>query len=146
MINKYIAIQQTINHYSYYVKQLIVGLCEEFESNKVHSNRLTPALKRLFDRENDAFIAYFNDEKKSVPLQFLQLLSQQGEIIHLGNSYYTLPPERTVQLPDGQYVSLSSLNMSKQHSLGIGQIMTDALNLFQSLMMNIFIDQQLRNY
>jgi hypothetical protein len=122
MINEYITVQQTINHYSYYVKQLLIGLSEEFQTDKVHSHRLIPILERLFNKETDIFLSFFKDEKRSVPMQFLQFLSQQGEIIHMGNSYYTLFPERTVQLQDGQYIVISSLKASIQKSLGLGQL------------------------
>ncbi|WP_411738907.1 hypothetical protein [Peribacillus sp. S4] len=128
MINEYITVQRTINHYSYYVKQLIIGLCEEFQTNKVHSHRLMPVLQRLFNKETNIFLSFFKDEKRSVPMQFLQFLSQQGEIIHVGNSYYTLFPERTVQLHDGQYIAISSLKAPIQkRSLGIGQLTSKSL-------------------
>lgn len=121
MINEYITVQQSINYYSCYLKHLIVSLCEEFQTSKIHSRRLTSILERLFDKENDGFRSFFNDEKLSLSTQFIHFLAEQGEIIHAGDSYYTLPPERTVQLPDGQYVAISSLNEPKKSRLGIGQ-------------------------
>ncbi|MBH0166755.1 hypothetical protein IHV12_17680 [Fictibacillus sp. 7GRE50] len=122
MINEYISLQQNINHYSYYVKQLIIGFCEEFQTNKVHSHRLVPVLERLFNKETDKFLSFFKDEKRSVPIQFIHFLSQQGEIIHVGNSYYSLLPERTIKLPDGQYISISALKPPTQNRFGLGQL------------------------
>ncbi|MEK3726609.1 hypothetical protein [Lysinibacillus sp. FSL W8-0953] len=126
MTNEYLIIQQKINHYSCYVKHLIVGFCEEFQTNKVHLRRVTSILERLFANESIAFLNYFVDEKFTVPVQFIHYLNAQGEIIHLGNTYYTLPPERSIRLPNGQYVSISSLQLNIGQ-LGIGQLTTHKL-------------------
>lgn len=126
MTSEYLIIQQRINHYSCYVKHLIVGFCEEFQINKVHLRRVTTILERLFINESNAFLNYFVDEKLTVPVQFIHYLSEQGEIIHLGNAYYTLPPERSVRLPNGQWVSISSLQ-SNTCELGIAQLITHKL-------------------
>lgn len=129
MNNEYSIIQQCINHYSCYVKHLIIGLCEEFQTNKVHSRFLTSVLERIFTKENNIFLTFFKDEKQSVPTQFIHYLAQQGEIIHVGYGYYTLPPERTVQLPDGQYVAISSLNEPNPGGLGIGRSISQPLSV-----------------
>lgn len=135
MINEYLKIQQTINQYSCYVKNLINGLCEEFQTNKIHLRRITSILDRLFVIESSDFKSFFNLEKGSTATQFIHYLSEQGEIIHLGNSYYTLPPERTIQLPNGQYVSISSLEVEENgKTIGIGQLKSHplAINLLYS--------------
>ena len=128
-MNEYLFIQQRINHYSCYVKHMINGFCEEFQTNKVHSRRLTSVLDRLFAKENHTFLNFFVDEKLSITAQFIQYLNAQGEIIHMGESYYALPPERTIVLPDGQNVLISSLQLN-DGQVGLGKIIAAKSPIF----------------
>ncbi|MGE6755528.1 hypothetical protein ACQKFO_19105 [Rossellomorea sp. NPDC071047] len=121
MMDDMLSVRRTLIQYSYYVKHLISGLCEEFQTNRVHHNRIIPLLGRLFEKESIEFISFFNSEKESTSTQFIHFLSEQGEIFHLGNGYYTLPPVRSIQLPNGQSVVVSSLeDMGNDKWLGIG--------------------------
>lgn len=126
MINDYLVIQERLNHYSYYIKSLIVSLCEEFQTDKVHIRRLSTVLERILANENQVFKSFFNDEKQSLAMQLIQYITQQGEILHIKEGYYTLPPERAIQMPDGRCFVISSLKPSTGKSLGIAAHFQDA--------------------
>lgn len=144
-LNEYLIIQQKINHYCCYVKHLISGFFEEFQTNKIHSTRIVTILNRLFKKENDIFLDFLGDEKHAV--SFLQFLHSQGEIIHVGNSYYTLPLERTIVLPDGQNVLISSLELSKE-VVGIGNLLPSRSKVFLNYNEYVYLPtfEQLINY
>ncbi|MDN4607168.1 hypothetical protein [Sporosarcina highlanderae] len=120
MINHYMEIQKKINYYSCYIKNLIYSLCTEFQTDRVHIRRITPVLVRLLVNENESFIRFFNYEKIGIEMQLIRYVTQLGEIIHVGEGYYTLPPERAVQMPDGRFIVVSSLKPSVNTSFGIG--------------------------
>lgn len=130
MISEYLTVQQSIKQYSCYVKHLISGYCEEFQTNKVYQKRITTVLARLFEIESSNFKTFFNSEEDSIVSQFIHYLSEQGEIFHLGKGYYTLPPERTIQLPNGKFVAISSLEFSEDEMfLGLGQLKTHPMDI-----------------
>lgn len=108
---------------------MINGFCEEFDTNKIHAKRLTSVLERLFANEDEIFLKFFRDEKLSIPYQFLQYLNAQGEILHVVENRYALPPERTIVLPDGQNVVISSLEKNSEQ-VGSGRFTTEKTAIF----------------
>ena len=56
--------------------------------------------------------------------QFIDMIAECGEIVHLGNGYYIVPPARKVLLPvSGQKIALSLLHEPVSNSPGlIGQM------------------------
>lgn len=119
-MNEYLIIQKRLNYYSCYVKQMMSGLSEEFQTNKIHLKRLTNVLERLFATESSTFLDFFVDKKLSIPTQFIHYLNEQGEIIHVGNNNYMLPPERAIVMPDKQKIIISSLYLAET-PIGMGQ-------------------------
>lgn len=116
MIHQVINIQKTLNHFCMYTKQLMLSYMEEFDSQKIYFRRLTVILERLFVNEQQYFKDFFVNDKRSKTIQFLDYLVRSGEIISVGEGYYILPPERTVQVLNDKYVSISSIqkvNLSK---------------------------------
>lgn len=114
MIDNYLNIQLKLNHYSCYIKNLVASLCTEFQTDKVHVRRLTSVLERLVANEDESFKAFFNYEKPEIEMQIIQYITQLGEILHLGDGYYTLPPERAIQMPDGRFFLVSSSKSSSK--------------------------------
>lgn len=127
---------------------MINGFCEEFDTNKIHAKRLTSVLERLFASEDEIFLKFFRDEKLSIPYQFLQYLNAQGEILHVGENRYALPPERTIVLPDGQNVVISSLE-NNSGQVGSGRFTTEKTAIFLNYDEYVFLptfEQIIRHY
>lgn len=147
-MNEYLIIQQRLNHYSCYVKHMISGLCEEFQTNKIHLRRLTTVLERLFAKEVSIFLNFFVDDRFSIPTQFIHYLSAQGEIFHVGNNEYALPPERSIVLPDEQNVLISSLQLNKGE-VGLGQVISAKSPIFLNYDKYVFLptfEQIIKHY
>lgn len=147
-MNDYLIIQEKLNHYSSYVKRMISGLCEEFQTNKIHLRRVTSVLERLFANEVSVFLDFFVDDKFSKPTQFIHYLSAQGEIFHMGNNEYSLPPERSIILPDKQNVRISSLELN-ECEVGLGQLNSEKSPIFLDYENYVFLptfEQILKHY
>lgn len=119
MIHQVINIQKTLNHFCMYTKQLMLSYTEEFGSLKIHFRRLTVMLERLFVNEQQFFKDFFVNDKRSKPIQFLDYLVRSGEIISVGEGYYILPPERTVQILNDKYVSVSNIQKVNSSKFGL---------------------------
>lgn len=92
-------LQKKLQYYITYVKNLIISLAEEYQTEKVHYRRILPVIDRLFSHENEAFLKFFNGKKNRESWQLLQLMHQQGEIFKEGKGYYSLLPTRVIQFP-----------------------------------------------
>lgn len=117
----YLLMQERINYYSCYTKRLMNGFCEELQTNKIHFKRLTSIIERLLVNEDILFLNFLEDEKQSASYKILEYLNAQGEILSVGKGYYSLPPERSIVLPDNQSVVISSLKMNSD-KVGIGRL------------------------
>ncbi|WP_303969619.1 hypothetical protein [Sporosarcina ureae] len=121
MIDHYLLVQRKLNHYSNYTKNLLASFCEEFQTESINIKRITTILIRLFNNEDIIFKSFFNKEKPSLEMQFINYLVDVGEILNIGNGFYSLPPERCVLMPDGNYFKISSLKQnSNDKTLGMG--------------------------
>lgn len=92
-------VQKKLQHYITYIKNLIFGLTEELQTDKVHYRRILPVIDRLFSRENEEFLSFFNGEKNGNSMQLLKLMYHQGEIFDEGKGYYSVLPTRIIQFP-----------------------------------------------
>lgn len=133
MEGKLIDIQNKANHYCMYIKQLILSYMEEYEDTKIHVRRLTVVLDRLFSKEAEHWLTFFTNDKKSKALQFLEYLVGVGEILHVGEGYYVLPPERTVQFSNNQYVSISNIQKMNTSKFGLGTQVNEASKINLSI-------------
>ncbi|MED3804476.1 hypothetical protein P4562_21485 [Lysinibacillus xylanilyticus] len=117
-------VQKKLQHYITYVKNLIIGLAEEFQTEKVHYRRILPVIDRLFSHENKEFLSFFNGKKNRESLQLLQLMHQQGEIINEGKGYYSVLPTRVIQFPEEETnILVSSYDfMSNESYCGLAQL------------------------
>lgn len=136
-MEEYLLLQRKIQHYCFYVKNLIASLSEELDRDAIHIRRLTVILDRLLSNEGESFKAFFNKEKKTVSMQFIEYIAQSGEILHLGSGYYILPPKRSISLNNGHYIGIGMLQPNENIALGIGNFLNERLDI------NLEVDQYL---
>ena len=107
-----------------YTKNLITSLASEHSDKKVHQRRFIPILKRVLPFKLKSLDTFFAQKDKDTVIQFVKLMTQCGEIVHLGDGYYIVPPARHVQLPvSEQKITISLLNNPTNNAPGlIGQI------------------------
>lgn len=117
-------VQKKIHYYISFVKNLLSGLVEEFQTEKVHYRRILPVIDRLFLKESPEFLSFFNGRQNSESWQLLQLMHHQGEILNEGKGYYSLLPERIIQFPVGEInVRVSGLNCTSiEKYCGLAQL------------------------
>lgn len=117
-------VQKKLQYYITYVKNLLIGLAEEFQTERVHYRRIIPVIDRLFSNENKEFLSFFNGKKNRESWQLLQLMHQQGEILNEGKGYYSLLPTRIIQFPKGETnVLVSGYDyMSNESYYGLSQL------------------------
>src|SRR5690606_20894084 len=106
---------------------LIASLSGELDRDLVHIRRITVILDRLLANESESLKLFFNDEMKTLSMQFIDYITCSGEILHAGSGYYLLPPERTISLKNGQYVGVSMLELAGNDSIGIGNLLSEQL-------------------
>lgn len=134
-MEEYLVLQKKLQHYCFYMKNLIASLSEELDKDYVHIRRLTVILDRLLSNEQESFKAFFNKENKTLSMQLIEYIAQSGEILHVGSGYYLLPPERSMSLNKGNYIGISMLQSNENNSLGIGNFLNEKLDI------NLQIDQ-----
>ncbi|MEK4230574.1 hypothetical protein [Solibacillus sp. FSL H8-0538] len=107
-------VQKKLNYYMTYVKNLILSFSEEVQVEKIHYRRITPIIDRMFSKESEEFLNFFNGEENK-SWQLLQLMHQQGEILKQDNGYYSLLPARIVQFPSEETSVLISADEFKSN-------------------------------
>jgi hypothetical protein len=109
-----------------YAKHLITSLASEHIEKQVHDQRFMPILRRVLPIKLNGFEFFFQAKSKDMARQFVELLVQFGEIVHLGNGYYSFPPARHVQFPiSGRKVAMSLLEEPDHYGPGLFGQLTD---------------------
>lgn len=109
MIVKHQLIQRLITQYTCYSQSIIMSYCQQYNVSKVPVSILVIRLNRLFRSEKSDFLNFFSADKNNTAQQFLDYISNLGEIIKLTEGDYTLPSVRSVQITDTLIVTVSSL-------------------------------------
>lgn len=104
-------------------------MCEELDRDSIQIRRVTSVLDRLFADEDESFKLFFNNEKISLSMQFINYIAQAGEILPIGKGYYSLPPERTVKFNNSHFVGVSVLSQNKNNTLGVSDLFSKGLAL-----------------
>lgn len=107
-----------------YVKNLIASLAAEHPEKQVNIRRFLPVLKRVLPIKMQGLEAFFQPEGKNFVRQLVYMMAECGEILHLGNGHYIVPPPRRVILPaSGQAIALSLLQEPTRDPPGlVGQL------------------------
>lgn len=135
IVDKVINVQKKLNHYCMYIKQLILSYIDESDVSKIHVRRLTVILERLFVNEQSYFTDFFINDKRSKVAQFLDYLVRVGEIMHVGDGYYILPPERTVNFSNNRHLSVSNIQKVNASKFGL------AIRVNESSKINLTLDE-----
>lgn len=103
-----------------YAKNLIASLSAEHIEHKVHINRFRSILQRVIPAQTNGLEDFYQTDQARLAMSVVTMLSRCGEIIHLGNGYYTVPTIRSVTLPvSKKKILISSLVEKKQDVKGL---------------------------
>jgi hypothetical protein len=113
-----------------YTKNLIASIASDYPDHKVHIRRFLPILQRVIPcltQELDFFLQ--SEAAEEIPLKFVRMLSDCGEIVHLGEGYYFVPPVRCILLPaSGEAIIISSLHEKARNVFGLIGLSSDKVS------------------
>lgn len=93
-----------------YVKNLVASLAAENSEKKVYQRRFFPILQRVLPFRLQGLETFFQSHQQTLVAQFVEMMTVSGEIVHLGDGYYLVPPPRQVIFPvSGIKVAISNL-------------------------------------
>ncbi|GIO19702.1 hypothetical protein J18TS1_28020 [Oceanobacillus oncorhynchi subsp. incaldanensis] len=92
-----LSLSRTLKDLSMFTKNIIIYKSSIRKKDRVHISSIRTILERRIQSEKN-IERFFNHQDKSIVKQLLDYLSSCGEVMHLGEGYYAVLPERYVRL------------------------------------------------